>query len=60
MTFDQISVELYKTGVTPFDIEISVSNTVRRIIKKCDYHKLDWNLVKTRKNNKLHIKKEKK
>lgn len=35
----------------PFNAEISVGNTVRRIIKKCEYHKLNWTLARERKNN---------
>lgn len=45
----------------PFDAEISVGGTLRRIIEKCAHHKLDWTLVKTNSGikNRMLISKEK-
>ncbi len=59
ITLTEISVELFKKRDEPFDSVISVSNAVRRIVKKCSYHNLDWTLTKTRKHKKLTIKREK-
>lgn len=42
----------------PFDAEISVGNTIRRIIEKCEHYKLDWTLRRQRVNNKMFINKE--
>lgn len=39
----------------PFDAEISVGNSVRRIIAKCKHHGLNWTLIKDRRNGKLLI-----
>lgn len=42
----------------PFDAEISVGNSVRRIIEKCDYNRLNWTLSKGKmKGGKLLISK---
>jgi hypothetical protein len=48
-TVKKIVEELFKDGEIskPFDAQISVANTIRRIIEKCDYHKCDWNLHKS-------------
>jgi len=59
LTLREITKELFKKGDRPFDSEITVSNSVRRIIMKCSYHNLDWTLTKDRENNRLTIKKEK-
>ena len=58
ITLSDISTELFKDGCKPFDTDISVANSVRRIIKKCSFHALDWTLTKSRENNRLYIKKE--
>lgn len=58
-TLEEISSELFKNTKKPFDTNICVANSVRRIIKKCDHYKLDWTLIKNRENNKLLISKEK-
>lgn len=57
VTLNEISIELFRTGDKPFDTDISVANSVRRIIKKCSFHKLDWTFEKSRENKKLFIKK---
>ena len=59
MNFQQICGVLFNYKTIPFDPEIAVANSVRRIIKKCDFHKLEWTLVKSRNNGKLLLKKEK-
>jgi hypothetical protein len=41
----------------PFDPEITVGNSVRRIIKKCDHHNLTWTLVRRLRNGRLVISK---
>jgi len=59
MTLEQISSELYKNGAhQTFDSAISTANSVRRIIKKCEFHKLAWTLEKTRVDKKLTIKRK--
>lgn len=30
----------------PFDMEISIANSIRRIIEKCEHYSLSWTLVK--------------
>ena len=62
VTLRVICNELFATDdKKPFDVEISVGGTIRRIIEKCEHHKLDWTLI--RKNtgirNRLLISKEK-
>lgn len=59
MTIEQIAKELFEGKVKRFDYTISVGNSIRRIIKKCDYHNLDWTLNKNRDDSKLIITKEK-
>lgn len=59
MTIEEIAIELFKnTKDKPFDTSIVVSNSIRRIISKCKFYSLDWTLNKSRKNNRLFIKKE--
>ena len=59
LTIAEISEEVYKDDqfTKPLDPEITISNYIRRIIKKCEYYELNWTLYKKRKNNKLLIKK---
>lgn len=58
VTLETISSELFMRSThRPFDSDISVANSVRRIIKKCLYHDLPWTLEKTRVDRKLTIKK---
>lgn len=59
LTLTQISRKLFTVVDRPLDPEIAVANSIRRIIKKCDHHKLKWTLIKIRKNNKLTIKRSK-
>jgi hypothetical protein len=60
MTLSGISKQLFRRDPSsPLDPEIAVANSIRRIIKKCDHHKLKWTLEKTRANNKLTIKRSK-
>ncbi len=56
LTLDEIITSLFNNKNRPFETRISVGNSVRRIIKKCSYHKLLWTLDKTRQYNKLTIK----
>jgi len=59
ITLAEISTDLFKNGEEPFESAIVVANSVRRIIKKCSHHALDWTLTKTRESNKLLIRREK-
>ena len=43
-----ITERVFKTDPKPFDAEISINNTVRRIVEKCEYHDLAWTLTKER------------
>lgn len=58
MTLQVIADELFDYD-RPLDPEITVGNTIRRIIKKCEYNKLDWTLIRKRIGGKLLISKEK-
>ncbi len=57
MTIEDISATLFLTDTAPFDANISVSNTIRRIIKKCTHYSLPWTLNKLRVDGQLKIKK---
>ena len=59
-TLEKINTELFRKGDRPFDSIIHVSNSVRRIIKKCEFHNLNWTLSKNRENKQLFIRKVKK
>ena len=56
LSLEDIANELFKENVEPFDANILIANSIRRIIKKCSYYKLDWTLIKTRSGNKLIVK----
>lgn len=58
LTYNDIISELFKNGSKPFDTNITVANSVRRIIRKCSHHNLKWTLTKFREENKLFVKKE--
>jgi hypothetical protein len=61
MSFEQIAEVLFMFGNVadhPFDKEITVRNSVCRIIKKCEHYKLNWTLGRTKKDKKLLIHKE--
>lgn len=57
LTLEDISTELFKNSST-LDPKIAIANSVTRIIKKCSHYNLKWTLEKTRKNNKLTIKRK--
>lgn len=58
MTFEDISTRYWKdSDCKPFDHNISIANSIRRIIRKCDHHGLNWTLIKERKNLKIFISK---
>lgn len=62
MTLRKISQDLFfhvHRNDQPFDAVISVGNSVRRIIKKCEYHGLNWTLVRKRVDGKMYITKGK-
>ncbi len=62
MTLKKIAERLfehYGPSGKPFDTEISVGNSVRRIIKKCYHYNLQWTLNKSRIDGKLIITKGK-
>lgn len=59
MTIRSLCEEIFLHDTNkPFDAEISVGNTVRRIIEKCDYYKLDWTFIKTKVGARFLISKE--
>jgi len=56
MTLQLICEELFMHDYNkPFDAEISVGGTVRRIIKKCDHHELNWTFAKKKIGKKMFI-----
>lgn len=59
-TVKEICDKIFPTDESkPFDSEIAVTNTIRRIIEKCEYHKLDWTLNRVKDGHKYIITKEK-
>lgn len=58
MTFEEIAGELENKYhfEMPFDYQITVANSVRRINDKCRYHKLDWKLTKEKVRGKINSK----
>lgn len=60
MTIKDLAYELFKGDKeAPMDQEITISNSVRRIVKKCEFYKLDWTLVKQRIDGQLYVLKSK-
>lgn len=58
VTIKLIAHELFrKSDNPPFDSEITINNSVKRIIRKCKYHKLNWTLERTKVNNRFVIRK---
>lgn len=53
-TISEIIKKLFKKDEL-LDPKIAVANSISRIIKKCDHHKLDWTLDKTREEGPLTI-----
>lgn len=53
LTFLEISWKTVPLNV--IDAEITVSNSVRRIIKKCIHYNLKWTLGKKRVGNKMVV-----
>lgn len=59
MTLSLIAEEVFfHDRDKPFDAEITINNSISRIIKKCKHHKLEWLLIKEKKRGKLFITKE--
>lgn len=49
LSINDITTELFKGDINaPFDTHIVVSNSIRRVIKKCAHYHLDWTLEKQR------------
>lgn len=57
MTIEQIEEKLFPEK--EMDGDIKISNCISRIIKKCEFHDLNWTLSKDKENRKLKVKKEK-
>ena len=55
MTYQSLVDEVFTLGDVPFDAEISIGNSVRKIIKKCEAAKLKWILVKKKINGRLVV-----
>ncbi len=55
ITISKISEELFKGKNKPLDANITVGNTVIRIIKKCEHYELNWTYEKKRVLNKMII-----
>lgn len=59
-TVKSITEDLFKDGTfpRPFDAEISVTNSLRRIVEKCEHYGLSWTLKRVTKGRTLIITKE--
>ncbi len=58
LSINDITVELFKDDPTaPFDTHIVVSNSIRRVIKKCEHYKNTWTLVKERADGEVYVSK---
>ena len=58
LRINDITFELFREDKNaPFDSNITVSNSIRRIIKKCDYYKIGWTLEKNRKDGEILVSK---
>lgn len=60
MTIQMITNEMIETPGTsiPFDAEVTVGNSIRRIIKKCEAFKIHWTLKKNKIDGRMVITKE--
>jgi hypothetical protein len=59
MTLQSIAEEVFMHEYDkPLDPEITIGNSIRRIIRKCDHYKLDWTLIRKKMGGKLLISKE--
>lgn len=56
-TVREISSKFFTDKNKPFDAEICINNSIRRIIEKCEYHKLDWTIDRDRQGHKYIISK---
>lgn len=54
MTYNNIALELFPHPI-PIDAEISVGNSIRRIIKKCEAEKLKFQIVKKKINGYMTV-----
>lgn len=60
MTIKDIGEKVFVGKTTrPFDADISIGNSLRRIIQKCEYFNLTWTLKREKQGNKLLFNKEK-
>lgn len=55
MTYASLVEEVFNEGDKPFDAEISIGNSVRKIEKKCEAEGLKWTLVRKKQNGKLTV-----
>ena len=58
VTVEDISNQLFKLGA-PLDSGVLITNSIRRIIKKCQHHELEWTLSKDRSKGKMTLKRVK-
>jgi hypothetical protein len=58
MTIKEISAELFWNDPAVFDKEITIGNSIRRIIKKCEAFKIHWTLKKNKIDGRMVITKE--
>jgi len=54
MTIEKIVLELFEND-SPLDAEITVNNSIGRIMKKCEHYDLPWTLTKIRGEKKLRV-----
>jgi len=57
MNYKEIAKQVFgNSNDRPMDANITVSNSITRIIKKCEHYKLKWTFTKGRDNNRVVIK----
>ena len=58
MTLRSVSEEVFMhthPSDRPFDMEISVGNSIRRIMLKCTHYKLTWQIIKRNRADKKTV-----
>lgn len=55
MTYASLVEEVFTEEDKPFDAEISIGNSVRKIAKKCEAEGLKWTLIRKKQNGKVTV-----
>jgi len=57
LSIEEITIEVFKNSRDrPIDDKVTIANSIRRIMKKCERYKLDWTFEKLRENNRVLVK----